>query len=267
MGTDIHMWVEARASENDPWQLAFPEPWTCPWCHGTGISKANAYRKVDADCFLCEGAKVVNRFTERSYNLFGMLANVRNGTGFAGVRTGDGYVPISKPRGFPKDMSAKLAKHVGDDGDNGYLGMFPNEEDEVEDSNTSEYPYPLASPGYHSDSWLLLSEILEYFADGNRVSHHQGYVELSEFKVFLDKGRPDSWCGGIGGDGVNIVDNQRAKDLLEETPAPGEYYCTLVHWTSTYAEDAGKAFLEYFIPACQKLGDPKNVRLVFNFDS
>jgi hypothetical protein len=259
MGCDIHIWVEARASENDPWQLAFPESWTCPWCHGTGISKANAYRKVDADCFLCEGAKVVNQFTERNYNLFGMLANVRNGTGFAGVRTGDGYVPISKPRGFPKDMSLGLTKH---------LASWDCDVDE-ENSEEIEYPYRLAYQGDHSDSWLLISEILEYFADGNRVSHHQGIVSMEEYKVFLEKGRPDSWSGGIGGSGVEIVDNQKARNLLEnkETQEAGKYYCTLVHWTSTYAEDAGKAFLEYFIPACQKLGDPKNVRLVFNFDS
>lgn len=258
MGCDIHMWIEARVSENDPWQLAFPEPWTCPWCHGSGISKANEYRAA-TDCFLCEGAKVVSRFNERSYNLFGMLADVRNGTGFAGVRTGDGYVPISKPRGFPKDMSLGLTQHLASG----------NSDEDNEDFRSMGYPYPLAYQGDHSDSWLLISEILEYFADGNRVSHHQGLVSMEEYKVFLEKGSPDSWSGGVWGGGSETVSSQKMQNLLEgkELPEPGKSYYTTVHWTSTYAEDAGKAFLEYFIPACQKLGDPKNVRLVFNFDS
>ena len=43
----------------------------------------------------------------RSYDCFAVLAGVRNGRGFAGVDTGDGFNPISKPRGLPNDRHLK----------------------------------------------------------------------------------------------------------------------------------------------------------------
>ena len=62
---------------------------------------------------------------DRNYDLFAILADVRNGEGCAGVRTGDGFVPISEPRGW---------------------GEVDVKEDDP----------------YHSASWLLLSETLDY---------------------------------------------------------------------------------------------------------
>ena len=39
-----------------------------------------------------------------SYNTFAMLANVRNGRGFASIRTSDGFPYIHEPRGLPADL-------------------------------------------------------------------------------------------------------------------------------------------------------------------
>ena len=89
MGTDIHINVD-RLSENGHW--------------------IRTDLQVDED---------------RNYDLFAILADVRNGEGCAGVRTGDGFVPISEPRGW---------------------GEVDVKEDDP----------------YHSASWLLLSEILDY---------------------------------------------------------------------------------------------------------
>ena len=41
---------------------------------------------------------------QRSYNTFAMLANVRNGYGFAGCRTSTGFPVIHEPRGLPEDL-------------------------------------------------------------------------------------------------------------------------------------------------------------------
>ena len=44
-------------------------------------------------------------YGDRNYNLFAILANVRNGTAFAGCKTGEGFNPISNPKGVPSDAS------------------------------------------------------------------------------------------------------------------------------------------------------------------
>jgi hypothetical protein len=58
-------------------------------------------------------------FGFRSYDTFAILANVRNGRGFAGVKTGEGFIPISEPKGLPDDVSEKVkgsAEHWDLDG-------------------------------------------------------------------------------------------------------------------------------------------------------
>ena len=44
-------------------------------------------------------------FGDRNYDLFAMLANLRNGVGFAGRRRGEVLDPIDEPRGIPEDAS------------------------------------------------------------------------------------------------------------------------------------------------------------------
>lgn len=49
----------------------------------------------------------------RHYQLFAMLAGVRNGTGFAGVKTGEPVKPISEPRGV---RPGRWLQRLGRDG-------------------------------------------------------------------------------------------------------------------------------------------------------
>ena len=44
--------------------------------------------------------------------LFAILAGVRNGYGFAGCDTGDGFRPIAPPRGLPGDVSPEVAEEA-----------------------------------------------------------------------------------------------------------------------------------------------------------
>ncbi len=67
----------------------------------------------------------------RNYNEFAILANVRNGRGFAGIKTGEGFNPIADPKGLPKDVSDDVA------------------------SDSRAY----GSDG-HSHSWLTLKELI-----------------------------------------------------------------------------------------------------------
>lgn len=100
MGTDIHLFVERRT----------PDGWESldTWIEGR---RGYAYPSWD------------NRFySDRNYDLFAVLADVRNSGGFK---------PISPSRGLPGDLSPNLRKY-SQLGDN------------------------------HNHSWLMLRELVEY---------------------------------------------------------------------------------------------------------
>lgn len=100
MGTDIHVAVEVRKA--DGWHRAFPDDEAKdPWC----VQEAAA-EPGETDWYKTRAR--VEWYRTRNYNAFAMLANVRNGRGFAGVLTGDGFVPIDDPRGWPSDLSAEV---------------------------------------------------------------------------------------------------------------------------------------------------------------
>ena len=48
---------------------------------------------------------------DRHYQLFAVLADVRNGYGFAGIQTGEVVTPTSKPRGLPSDFAIEGEAH------------------------------------------------------------------------------------------------------------------------------------------------------------
>ncbi len=77
MGWDIHFYVEKQV--DGAWQSA--DQWT-----------PNEYAGDEGEPPLT--IRYEDRFyTSRNYNLFGILANVRNGRGFAGCNIGDGDLP------------------------------------------------------------------------------------------------------------------------------------------------------------------------------
>lgn len=86
MGCDIHMYVEKKV--NDEWKpVKGPNPY---------------YGKYDWEKEKTRYANWI--YTGRNYDLFSLLADVRN----------DGnYKPISEPKGLPKDVSGTI-KHESD---------------------------------------------------------------------------------------------------------------------------------------------------------
>jgi hypothetical protein len=80
MGCDIHLYVERRTDSG--------------WEHVPDHSD--------------DWRDTANWYSTRNYNLFAILADVRNGHGFAGIKTGDGFIPIDYPRGLPADVSTKV---------------------------------------------------------------------------------------------------------------------------------------------------------------
>lgn len=78
MGCDIHLTVEAFRDGS----------WRC----------------VPNDCG--------DWYDNRNYDVFAILADVRNGSGFAGVSTGEGFAPIAPRRGIPADACVEYLRSV-----------------------------------------------------------------------------------------------------------------------------------------------------------
>lgn len=186
----------------------------------------------------------------RNYDSFAVLANVRNGSGFAGVRTGDGWPYIAEPRGLPKGL----------------------ELDEDEYAHCPPYDsYGRSSStvwlGDHSHSWLLLSE-LEEFAEKTLKSltyNRTGVVDYDVWKAIRDGKlkEPTEWFGSISGAGVKVISADAA--------ASGEIGTYVKMSWPKQALDCLYTFKNYIeklreIAAKEKVS-AEHVRLVFGFDS
>lgn len=191
-------------------------------------------------------------YSSRNYDLFAMLANVRNGSGFAGVDTGNGFIPIHEPRGVPDDACPEVVK-------------------------ANEY---WDSDG-HSHSWATVKELMEY--DWTRTTKKRGWVSPKEFAGYYLSGRPKAWSGGVSGDSVQHISNE---EMLERISPDGKKftwkdyhhiedegpfnlkvnYYTQVEWEVHYYEPA-KEFLSEVLPQLWRMGSPEDVRIVYWFDN
>lgn len=246
MGCDIHFYVEKRVDgvwvTGDIWtQGKYDEP-------GEVSNRDNRF------------------YDGRNYDLFAILANVRNGYGFAGVNTGDGFVPIAEPRGIPEDACPEYLKEVESWGNDG-----------------------------HSHQWLTLQELLEY--DWTQKAKHRGWVDPLEWARWRDYGKPDGWSGGVEGSAVKHCSPEdfeqawakvRTQFAFKESYYPSSYlhpnrdegaaleafkkaldcsspYCQ-VEWVTPYY-DSIEHFWGSTIPRLLRLGKPEDVRCVFFFDN
>lgn len=275
VGTDVHMYVEKRV--DGVWSVVAPPerdlekyprgqtitrrdgstfvddgpfwgPSKCMYeckCYGERAQEKDC---VGADCPACLGTlRDMRWYHNRNYDVFAILADVRNGHGFAGVATGNGFNVIAEPRGIPDDLSPMVRDHSSWD---------------------------------HTPSWLLLAEILAF--DWTQVTGHTGVIPL--FKAegsdrlmdgdanYVDwkehgGGCPSSYSGSVSGKGIVTVSAAEADAMI----ASGSHrnhraVYVQVSWSEVYSESASDflAFVEEFL---KPLGDPADVRIVFGFDS
>ena len=231
MGTDIHMIVEVRSPIG--WVV---QSWPNPYYGSYGDEKKET-------CWA---------YRDRNYDVFAILANVRNGRSFANVVTGDGFNYITDNRGLPVDASDFIKKQLD---------------------------------GLHSVGWVSLHEILTY--DWTQTTKKQGWVTAVEFERWDRMKKWDPWpeeyCGGISGGSIVHLSAEEMRQQVKESIGDrrGEEYAqayerfkklhehayALIDWTVTYA-DAAKSFWVGWLPSLLMLADkPKNVRCVFGFDS
>jgi hypothetical protein len=234
MGCDIHLYVERRNGQGwescDVWEKSEYEP------HEMTVPYGKHF------------------YSDRSYDTFSILANVRNGYGFAGTDTGEGFVPIAAPRGLPDDLSPQLAAEAA---------IFLE----------------------HTPSWLTAKELMDY--DWTQITTKRGWLSGPQYADWIEYQRgegegPRAWCGGISGGGVeHISEDEMAKrvaavqelfkganykDLQQALKGRlGSMYCQ-VSWQIPYYR-AASGFLSRVMPRLWRLGKPEDVRIVFWFDS
>lgn len=227
MGTDIHMVLQTR-NDSGSWRLQ-KRP--------IGLDKwRDEWDEKEQD-----GGSFYRWYSSRNYDLFAILADVRNGSGFAGVDTGDGFKPISMPRGFPDDFNL----------DGEYNDQFHG-----------------VWMGDHDFSWLMVKELVDYpWADLS--TKRRGVVSIDEYKEWKKQGMgwPKSFCGGVFGPNIITVDIAAMEDYVSgKLPLPlGYKVYTTIDWKTTYQECC-KEFVDKWIPEMEKFGANKT-RIVFGFDS
>lgn len=241
MGCDIHLFVEKRVKGKwvtaDKWEVDKDS-------EDTPKRKHVPYDK----CF----------YKGRNYNLFAILADVRNGRGFAGVKTGAGFNPISEPRGLPDDVTPEVGLEAA-----GWAGDG------------------------HSHSWLTVHELLEY--DWTQTTMLEGDLHALDFERWerYDRARgeyPESYAGAIMGRDIKRIDEDRLREMIAKKKADLEtrkvygpaweeemrkdFGDIITHscWEMPYHKCA-KNFLSECLPKLWRLGAPADVRIVFWFDN
>lgn len=190
----------------------------------------------------------------RHYQLFAVLADVRNGYGFAGVKTGEPVKPIAPRRGLPPDFEM--------DGDDHPLASADLESPWRQKARLEHPDWYVDEKlavwmGDHSHSWLTADEMLAWYAKAPRVIK-TGILDRAIYDAWSGEGNPSEWCGGIGGGGVvTINDNE-----LEKREVPGWTHIRC-EWESGLGQE-----LAYFFDEVKRLADLHGrVRFVFGFDS
>lgn len=249
MGCDIHLHVEKRGCDGKwHWVPEVPTPFRDPWAVKQAEKpysdwSARYYRKRSCECW----------YGDRNYDAFAILADVRNGRGFAGSVTGEGFEPIALPRGIPEDLSEELK-----------IGVALVEADE--DCKNPETAH--TDLGDHSQSWVTLEELLAVEWDRGATQH--GVVKLSEWSP--GEAPEGEYAVRISGGNVRTIDTIgkdafAAQAQAKALEAAGFDVYVRIAWGESYKEAAGSLYSR-LIPALKSLGgEPADVRIVFGFDN
>lgn len=207
----------------------------------------------------------------RDYNLFAMLADVRNGRGFAGIKTADPFPVIHEQRGLPADLA------VNEDGESLQVCMdelvlawgYDGKPCDLESGRRASYLGEDDNRmwlGEHSHSWCTLSE-MDVFVDSVASKHQSkiyGVVDREEYDAAKKEGRRfESWCGDVAG--RSVVKASEA----EYAACPDGVTHVRAEWTQNAMECSRLGELREALHAIAKTCNvtPDAVRYVYGFDS
>ena len=167
----------------------------------------------------------------RNYVLFAVLANVRNGYGFAGVKTGEPLPHIDEARGIPEDLHDYINIKYED-------SIYLTDGYKERHWNEFESSFWL---GYHDHSWLSLTELLAY--DWDYMGDFQGLVSPEIDKKTPKGHQPEMYCGGTS-----------------------DKSYVLRKWKKPIRDCISDSFFAILEAYAQEY-NPNDVRMVFGFDS
>lgn len=170
-------------------------------------------------------------YIPRNYTLFAILAGVRNGYGFAGVYRHEPIQPISECRGLPDGMDS-----WGD--------------------------YDL---GYHDFTWLLGSEILEWFGSKRHVLS-RGIIDVDCYDEWRDGGRgePSCYSAMVGGEFYDESDpNNISWFMVRHFRQYKDIKFVRVEWK----EDLDESLNHFKNMICKLVDEYGEIRMVMGFDS
>jgi hypothetical protein len=195
---------------------------------------------------------------QRDYDYFAILANVRNGRGFAGVDLGDEFIPIQENRPFT-DLPFTAP-------DLAVEGL---------------YDY-----GDHSFGWITLREWIDY-PHWKDIREQRGVVNLhpvktpdpdtggttslewASYEQLRGTGKaPTHYYGGIGGQKVAVIDTARADAILDGkmNEDPDKEYHVRYAWNVSVGDSVNLSIHEAMGYFASHL-NPDTTYLVFGFDS
>lgn len=183
----------------------------------------------------------------RHYLLFAVIAGVRNGYGFAGSYRHEPLIPIAQRRGLPDGVRDECDR--------------PNVPD---DSDTTEY----CELGDHSFTWLLGSEILNWFKLERNITM-KGILNKKEYYEWDKNDRciPESYSFGVLGDLVKIYDETIDGNLPYKAVSHLAQYDGITHVRVSWQESINES-LSHFRDMIQKVVDEHGeIRMVMGFDS
>lgn len=181
-----------------------------------------------------------NPDSNRNYDWFAILAGVRNGYGFAGVKTGQGFKVIVEPRGVPEDAT-------------------PDWKEIVEGWDCD----------MHSHSWVTLEDFEKF--DFNLVTMKTGVVPIGEYQRLRGTTlAPEIWSGGIMGSNIVTISQEKADEHLSNKPDHeliGMQVYVQYEWPIIYNEWLDTKIKNWVEPLKYLSTKYKSVRIVFGFDN
>lgn len=179
-------------------------------------------------------SKVDDNYSQgRQYTLFGWLANVRNGVGFANVYTGDPVTPISLPRDLPEDLDL----HEGS-----YQGVWL---------------------GDHSHSWLMGSEVLQAY-DRLEPICRVGVLPYDAYVEWDKVSQPYSYSSGVFGSNVVVLSEKQINEGIYMYT--DKQFYVQVEWVVS-SEQLKREFSSLVDEVKRLTSLHGEIRLVFGFDS
>lgn len=195
---------------------------------------------------------------DRDYTLFAILADVRNGYGFAGVYRHEPLESIAPDRGIPSWLTVD---------DDTYSEELINQwyGTQYADFGASKYGTDL---GDHSFTHMTLSEIINWKGWDNYLSQG-GVVSKDHYEETIAKGNnPECWCGGVSGFAINVVDENIYKTLTGVCNYEGKQITHInCRWKS---EETLRERYQWFLEEIDRIGGEygyDDVYLVVGFDS